>query len=49
MNKDEILKQQLTAIISDLEKHPNIWVAASVEVEPKQMAGFLAGFQGCKS
>ena len=36
MSKDEVLKQKLTAIIADLEKHPNIWATASVEVEPEK-------------
>ena len=36
MSKDELLKQQLTAIIADMEKHPNIWASASIEVEPEK-------------
>lgn len=36
MSNDKILKQQLGAIISDLEKHPNIWGAAPVKAEPQK-------------
>jgi hypothetical protein len=36
MSKDEVMKQQLTAIIADMEKHPNIWGPTSVEIEPEK-------------
>lgn len=36
MSKDELLKQQLSAMIADLQKHPNIWGSAPVEAEPEK-------------
>lgn len=36
MSKDKILGQQLSDVIADLEKHPNIWGAAPIEVEPEK-------------
>jgi|GEM_PF-5294322 len=36
MSKDESFEQQLSAVIADLEKHPNIRAAAPIEIEPEK-------------
>lgn len=36
MSKDKSLERQLSGVIANLEKHPNIWGAAPVEIEPEK-------------
>lgn len=36
MSNDKSLEKQLSAVIADLEKRPNIWSVAPVEAEPQK-------------
>lgn len=36
MSKDKSLEQKLMDVITELERHPNIWSSASVEAEPQK-------------
>ena len=36
MSEDKSLEQNLLAVITELERHPNIWSSESVEAEPQK-------------